>query len=159
MTRGGDSELLVDVCNTGLSVPTLELPPTETPVAGVLDPSTAPDATLLFGEATETGVCAATYRMAASAGALVAVGWEGCVGNTGESIGCRYAEAESEIATYRYTYVDGDRLDNSTAMDVEVFSFDGSPVDSYTLTLPDQAQDALMIVDPHCNGLPVFTEG
>ncbi len=93
MTRGGGSELLVDVCNTGLSVPTLELPQTETPVAGVLDPSTAPDATLLFGEATETGVCAATYRMAASAGALVAVGWEGCVGNTGESIGCRYVEA------------------------------------------------------------------
>ena len=159
MSRGAGSELLVDVCNTSLSAPTLELPPTETPVAGVLDPSSAPDATLLFGEATETGVCAATYRMAASAGALVAVGWDGCVGNTGESIGCRYVEAESEIATYRYIYVDGDRLDNSTAMDVEVFSIDGAPVDSYTLTLPDQAQDALMIVDPHCNGLPVFTEG
>ena len=76
----------------------------------------------------------------------------------GESIGCRDVDGESSIVTYRYSFVGGDRLDNSTAMDVDVLTLDGAPLDSFTLTLPDQIEEALMIVEPYCNGLPVITE-
>ena len=44
-------------------------------------------------------------------------------------------------------------------MDVEVLSLDGAPLDSFTLTLPDQIEEGLEIVEPYCNGLPVITFG
>jgi hypothetical protein len=114
---------------------------------------------LLIGTAGESSTCGATYRLAASAGALVQVGWEGCWGGTGESIGCRDVNGESSIVTYRYSFVGGDRLDNSTAMNVDALTLDGAPLDSFTLTLPDQSEEGLMIVEPYCNGLPVITFG
>jgi hypothetical protein len=125
-------------------------------VIGVLQPWSDPAATLLIGEAGESGVCAATYRMAQSAGALVEVGWNGCWGfDADESIGCR----DQEIVSYRYAFVGGSRLDDSTAIDVEVLTLDGAPIEQLTLTLPDQAEEALMIIEPHCNGRPAVTEG
>jgi hypothetical protein len=151
--------LLVDVCNTGLTVPTTELPPTLRVAAGVLQPASATDATLLLGESGESGVCMATYRLAASAGALVAVGWDGCWGMTGESVGCREVAGESQIVGYEYTLVGGSGLNDSTAMNVDVVGFDGTPLESFTLTLPDQIDEALQIVEPYCNGLPAVTEG
>ncbi|HZI45789.1 MAG TPA: hypothetical protein VFD53_11240, partial [Ilumatobacter sp.] len=152
--------LFVRACNTALSIPALELEPMDNVVAGILQPASDPAATLLIGESGESSVCGATYRMAASAGALVKVGWEGCWGaNTGESIGCRDVDGQSIIVTYRYSFVGGDRLDNSTAIDVDMLSLDGAPLDSFTLALPDQIEEAFQIIEPYCNGLPVVTEG
>ena len=127
----------------------------------MLRPVVRPDATLLFGESGETRRRAAPRtgwrhrpeRSSPSAG-------RDAGGNTGESIGCRYVDGGIEIVTYRYTFVGGDRLDNSTAMDVEVLSLDGAPLDSFTLDPPRSERGwRSMIVEPHCNGLPVFTEG
>jgi hypothetical protein len=146
-------------CNTSLDMPPLDLPADASLVIGVLQPTSEPSATLLIGEAGEDSSCGATYRLAASAGALVKVGWDGCWGGTGESVGCRDANGESSIVAYRYSFVGGDRLDNSTAMDVEVLSLEGAPLDSFTLTLPDQIEEGLRIVEPYCNGLPVITFG
>jgi hypothetical protein len=155
-----DSALLVNVCNTSLAVPPTELPLTEAPVAGVLQPASASDATLLLGASSETGVCAATYRMAASAGALVAVGWDGCWGvDAVESIGCRDIGGASQIVGYEYTFVGGSGLNDSTTIDVDVLGFDGTRLESFMLSLPDQVDQALQIVEPYCNGLPVVTEG
>jgi hypothetical protein len=152
--------LLLNTCNTGSSIPPLELPATDTILVGVLQPASEPAATLLIGTSGEASVCAQTYRHAASANALLAVGWEGCWGiGTGESIGCRDVGEESLIVAYRYSFVGGDGLDNSTAMDVEVLSLDDAPLESFTLLLPDQADEALTIIEPYCNGLPVMTEG
>ena len=115
---------------------------------------------LLIGESGESGVCAATYRLAASAGALVQVGWNGCWGpGSGTSIGCRDVGGQSTIVSYQYSFVGGDLLNDSTAMNVDVLSLDGSPLDSFSLALPDQIDEALQIVEPYCNGLPVMTEG
>ena len=152
--------LFVHACNTALSIPALELEPMDNVVAGILQPASDPAATLLIGESGESSVCGATYRMAASAGALIKVGWEGCWGaNTGVSIGCRDVDGQSMIVDYRYSFVGGDRLDNSTAIDVDVLSLDGAPLDSFSLALPDQIEEAFQIIEPHCNGLPVMTEG
>ena len=113
----GAASVVLDACNTDLSMPALEVPPTDGPVVGVLQPASDPAATLLVGESNENGVCAATYRLAASAGALVKVGWEGCWGpGTGTSIGCRDVNGESMIVQYRYTLVGGDLIENSTGM-------------------------------------------
>ena len=159
VTRAAEA-LLLNMCNTGSSIPPLELPATDNIVVGVLQPASEPAATLLAGEVGESSVCARTYRHAASANALIAVGWEGCWGiGTGESIGCRDVDGESMIVAYRYSFVGGDGLDNSSAMDVEVLSPDGAPLESFTLLLPDQADEALTIIEPYCNGLPVMTEG
>ena len=151
--------LFVHACNTRLDMPPLELESTDNVVVGALQPASDPAATLLIGVSGESGVCAATYRLAASAGALVQVGWDGCWGpSTGTSIGCRDVGGVSSIVAYQYSYLGGDRLDNSTGMSVEVSTLDGAPLDSFTLTLPDQIDEALQIVEPYCNGLPVMTE-
>jgi hypothetical protein len=55
--------------------------------------------------------------------------------------------------------VGGSGLNDSTAMNVDVVGFDGTPLESVTLTLPDQIDEALQIVEPYCNGLPAVTEG
>jgi len=159
VTGSGPADRLVNVCNTALSVPPLQLPAGTSIVIGVLQPTAEPSATLLIGDAGESSSCGATYRLAASAGALVQVGWQGCWGGNGESIGCRDVNGESSIVAYRYTFAGGDRLDNSTSMNVDVLSLDGAPLDSFTLTLPDQIEQGLTIVEPHCNGLPVITYG
>ena len=156
-TTGGGYAVVA--CNTPLDIPPLPLPAGAPLVLGVLQPTSEPSATLLIGEAGESSSCGATYRLAASAGALVQVGWQGCWGGTGESVGCRDANGESSIVAYRYSFVGGDRLDNSTSMDVEVLSLDGAPLDSFTLALPDQIEEGLRIVEPYCNGLPVITFG
>lgn len=147
-------------CNTALAIPPLELEPGSPLAIGVLQPTSDPAATLLIGEPDEAGVCAKTYRMAMSAHALIEVGWDGCWGlGTGTSIGCRDVDGQSTIVAYQYSYVGGDALDNSTAMNIDVLSLDGVPLDSFSLTLPDQIDAALQIVEPYCNGLPVMTEG
>jgi hypothetical protein len=151
---------LVQACNTDLFLPALALPHSDARVVGVLQPASEPAATLLIGESGEAGVCAETYRLAASAGALVQVGWDGCWGpESGTSIGCRDVDGASAIVAYQYSYVAGDRLDNSTGMNVDVLSLDGAPLDSFTVALPYQIEAALQIVEPYCNGLPVMTEG
>jgi hypothetical protein len=155
-----DSSMELRACNTGLFIPSVLFGPSQAPVVGVLQPASDPAATLLIGESNDAGVCASTYRMAASAGALVQVGWQGCWGpGTGTSIGCRDVNGQSMIVAYQYSYVGGDRPDNSTAMNVDVLSLDGAPLDSFSLPLPDQIDEALQIVEPYCNGLPVMTEG
>jgi hypothetical protein len=147
-------------CNTSLGIPSLQLDLGSPVVIGVIQPSGDPGATLLIGTSGESSVCGATYRMAASAQALLQAGWEGCWGaNTGESIGCRDIAGQPTIVAYRYSFVGGDRLDNSTAMNVDVRTLDGAPLESFTLTLPDQIEEAFRIVEPYCNGLPVITEG
>ena len=73
--------------------------------------------------------------------------------------GAATSTANRSIVTYRYSFVGGDRLDNSTAIDVDVLSLDGAPLDSFTLALPDQIEEAFQIIEPYCNGLPVMTEG
>jgi len=144
-------------CNTSLSIPLLQIAHSDGRVLGVLGPD---DSTLLFGISGDAGVCGAPYRLAASAGALVQVGPNGCWGpGTGTSIGCRDVNGESMIVQYRYTLVGGDLIENSTGMNVDVLSLDGAPLDSFSLTLPDQSGEALQIVEPYCNGLPVMTEG
>jgi hypothetical protein len=157
-TGSTGSGYALDACNSELQIPPLTLPGGNLAI-GVLQPASEPAATLLIGTAGEASTCGATYRLAASAGALVQVGWHGCWGGTGESIGCRDVNGESSIVTYRYSFVGGDRLDNSTAMNVDVLTLDGAPLDSFTLTLPDQSEEGLMIVEPYCNGLPVITFG
>ena len=72
----------VYVCNTRLGIPPLDLPADAGLVIGVLQPTSEPSATLLIGEAGEGSSCGATYRLAASAGALVQVGWERLLGST-----------------------------------------------------------------------------
>ena len=157
---GPDSLSYVGACNTRLSIPDVELGPMNNVVVGVLQPASDPAATLLIGEPNETGVCAATYRLAASAGALVKVGWDGCWGlGTGTSIGCRDVNGQSQIVSYEYSFDGGDSLNNSTGMNVDAITLDGAPLDSFSLTLPDQIDQALQIVEPYCNGLPVMTEG
>jgi hypothetical protein len=159
VTGAGGGNNTVDVCNTGLELPELTVPAANV-VIGVMQTVSDPSVTLLIGDAGEAGVCAATYRMAQSAGALVQVGWDGCWGiGTGESIGCRDVNGEAMIVAYRYSFVGGDGFDDSTAIDVEVLSLDGAALDAFTLALPDQAEEALTIVEPYCNGLPVVTEG
>jgi hypothetical protein len=157
---GADSMMVLRPCNTGLDLPPLEFGPTGTPVVAVLQPASDPGATLLVGESNESGVCAKPHRMALSAHALIEVGETVCWGsNTGQSIGCRDVDGQSAIVTYRYSFVGGDRLDNSTGMVVDVLSLDGAPLDSFSLTLPDQIDEAFQIIEPYCNGLPVVTEG
>ena len=149
----------VQTCNSSLAMPPAEQP-AGTSRVDVLQPDSDPAVTLLVGTSDESSSCGTTQRFAQSAQALVAVGWDGCWGpNTGESIGCRDDGGESTIVAYRYTFLGGDRLDNSTGIDVDVLSLDGAPLDSFTLGLPDQIEEAFMIVEPHCNGLPVVTEG
>jgi hypothetical protein len=158
VVTGSGGQQALNTCNTGLSLPALALPAGNV-VLGVLQTGTDPAVTLLAGTAGETSSCGATYRLALSAGALIQVGWEGCWGGTGESIGCRDVGGESTIVAYQYTFVDGDRLDNSTGMDVDVLSIDGAPLDSFTLALPEQIEEGFRIVEPYCNGLPVITYG
>jgi hypothetical protein len=164
VVTGLDGGYVVNICNTAWGIPPTTVLATtvlgSNLAIGVLDPTADPSDTLLIGESGETGVCGSTYRLAASAQALVQVGWEGCWGaNTGESIGCRDVDGVSTIVAYRYSFVGGDRLDNSTSIDVEVLSLDGASLDSFTLALPDQIEEAFQIVEPYCNGLPVMTEG
>lgn len=146
-------------CNTGLELPPLEQPGSST-VYGVLAPAGEPGATLLIGRFTEEHSCGSTFRMAQSAGALVEAGWNGCWGvNTGESIGCRDIGGVQTIVAYRSHFLDGDRLDDSSGMSGSVLSLAGEILDSFTLTFPGQIEDGYRIIEPHCNGLPVVTEG
>ena len=99
-----DSGSELRVCNTGLDIPSLLLGPADAPVVGVLQPTSDPAATLLIGASGESGVCAATYRLALSAGALIQIGWDGCWGpGTGTSIGCRENDGESMVVAYQYS--------------------------------------------------------
>jgi hypothetical protein len=157
---GQDGQTWLSACNTSLRIPSLAVELDGPVTIGVLATALDPGATLLFGAIREESVCGATYRMAQSAGALVEAGWNGCWGlYTNESIGCRDVGGQEQIVAYRYTFSDGDRLDNSTRMDVEVLSLAGEPLESFALTFPEQAEDGLRIVEPHCGGLPVVTEG
>jgi hypothetical protein len=159
VVTGQAPDHVLEICNSASAIPPTPFPAT-TPVIGVLDPASDPAAVVVLGDVGEAGVCGATYRMAQSAGALVEVGWNGCWGaDATESIGCRQIDGQDLAVAYRYSYVGGDRLDNSTSLDVEVTTLDGMPLDAVTLVLPDQIDEALALVEPSCSGLPVVGDG
>jgi hypothetical protein len=158
-TSSGGSSHTLNVCNTGLVAAPIEFAG-ESPIQGVMDPGGVGGgpAFVLLGSSGESSVCADLHSFDPNTGAFGLADWSGCWGLTGTSLGCSNIVGPIVVGI-TYEFVGGTGFEDSTGMDVTLRAFDESPLDSYSLTLPDQSEEALQVVEPYCDGLSAVTEG
>jgi hypothetical protein len=80
--------------------------------------------------------------------------------NTWSSFGCADVDGVRRLVAYRYELVGGNSIESaSSAIVTTVLAESGTDVAERTYQLPAELDAVVEIVDPHCGGLSVLTEG